>query len=441
MASVQRGARPRKLHGIGWPQASESFTAKQMWSWGRVMKKSRGVLIAICSLCLLNGCGSSAPPPPPPVVATHFSVTATSNAQTARTAFNFTVTALDASNAQVNNYAGTVHFTSSDGQAVLPADTSLTNGTGSYSVTLKTVAAAGQTITATATISGTSNSIVVSAAAPSQFSVTAASAASITGATFKFTVTAQDAFSNTATSYAGTVHFTSSDTNAKTVLPANSSLTNGTADFSAVLETVGSESITATDTVTHSITGNLSSIAVSAPAALVILNGSLPDGAVGVLYHEECVQPVGFPVCFYVSESSLDASGGVPRYTWSWAAAPGSSLPPGLVVGSSRCLTNRQQTYACAAITGMPSAAGTYNVVLTVTDSATPAAQKSLPFALTIISNLVVTSGTPPDGVIGTAYNFTFTTNGGKPPITWSVSNGTLPAGLSLDARDRKSTS
>src|ERR1700675_315665 len=98
------------------------------------MKKSLLVLVAICSLGFLNGCGSSTQPPP---VATHFSVTPASNTATAGTAFNFTVTALDASNAAVPAYSGTVHFTSSDGQAGLPADSSLANGAGSYSATLK----------------------------------------------------------------------------------------------------------------------------------------------------------------------------------------------------------------------------------------------------------------------------------------------------------------
>ena len=31
------------------------------------MKKSLSCLISICSLCLLNGCGTSSPSPPPPV--------------------------------------------------------------------------------------------------------------------------------------------------------------------------------------------------------------------------------------------------------------------------------------------------------------------------------------------------------------------------------------
>src|SRR5438477_574864 len=53
--------------------------------------------------------------------ATHYSVTAPASA-TAGTAFSITVTALDQFNNTATGYAGTVHFTSSDGQAVLPAN-------------------------------------------------------------------------------------------------------------------------------------------------------------------------------------------------------------------------------------------------------------------------------------------------------------------------------
>ena len=78
------------------------------------------------------------------------------------------MTALDATNAVVTGYTGTVHFTSSDTQAVLPANSTLTNGTGTFSVTLKTAGA--QTITATdtvtATITGASGAITVTAATP-----------------------------------------------------------------------------------------------------------------------------------------------------------------------------------------------------------------------------------------------------------------------------------
>src|SRR5207253_1363568 len=151
---------------------------------------------------------------------------------TAGSAFNFTVTALDQFNNTATGYAGTVHFTSSDGQAVLPADSTLTNGTGTFSATVPTGGT--QTLTATDTvtssITGTSNAVAVSASAATHFTVSAPASATA-GTAFSFTVTALDALNNTATGYTGTVHFTSTD--AQAVLPANSTLTNGTGAFSA----------------------------------------------------------------------------------------------------------------------------------------------------------------------------------------------------------------
>jgi hypothetical protein len=89
------------------------------------------------------------------------------------------VTAQDAFNNTATAYGGTVHFTSSDGQAVLPANTTLSSGTGSFSATLKT--AGSQTITATdtvtASVTGTSNAIAVSAAAATHFVVSAPASA------------------------------------------------------------------------------------------------------------------------------------------------------------------------------------------------------------------------------------------------------------------------
>src|SRR5207302_10716060 len=98
--------------------------------------------------------------------------------------------------------------------ATLPADSTLVSGVKTFTnaVTLKT--AGSQTITGTDTISnsitGTSNTVTVSAAAATHYSVSAPGSATA-GNPFSFTVTALDAFNNTATGYAGTVHFTSTD--------------------------------------------------------------------------------------------------------------------------------------------------------------------------------------------------------------------------------------
>ncbi len=223
------------------------------------MKKSLLVLISISALCVLSACGGSSASPP----ATHFSVTTPASA-TAGTAFNVTITALDASNRMTTNYAGTAHFTSTDGQAVLPSNSMLTNGMGTFSATLKT--AGSQSITATdtvtASITGASSSINVAAGTASHFSVAAPGTANV-GVAFSMTVTALDTFGNRAAIYTGAVHFTSTD--AQAVLPANSLLTNGQAGFSATLKTIGSQTITATDTMTSSITGTSNVIMLFTP--------------------------------------------------------------------------------------------------------------------------------------------------------------------------------
>ena len=114
--------------------------------------------------------------------ASHFSVAGPGKA-TMGTAFSFTVTALDTFNNTATSYTGTLHFESSDGQAVLPANSTLMNGMRNFSATLKTLG--GQTITATdtasASITGTSNSISVGNAAATHFSVVPATSTQLPG--------------------------------------------------------------------------------------------------------------------------------------------------------------------------------------------------------------------------------------------------------------------
>jgi hypothetical protein len=187
-------------------------------------------------------------------------ILATQGIATAGTPFNLTVTAFDAFNNTAVSYSGTMRFTSTDGQAVLPGNSTLTNGVGNFFPALKIIGS--QTITATdtvvASITGTSDLIIVSGPA-SHLSVMAPPNATV-GQAFHFSVTARDASNNVATGYSGTVHITSSDSQA--ALSADSTLANGLGSFSATLNSVGSETITATDTVTASITGTSSSIQV-----------------------------------------------------------------------------------------------------------------------------------------------------------------------------------
>jgi autotransporter-associated beta strand protein len=79
-----------------------------------------------------------------------FLVTGLTSPTTAGVAGNITVTAADTYGNTTTGYTGTVHFTSSDVQAVLPTDHPLTGGTGTFSVTLKT--AGTQSVIATDTV-------------------------------------------------------------------------------------------------------------------------------------------------------------------------------------------------------------------------------------------------------------------------------------------------
>lgn len=395
---------------------------------GGAMKKSLLLLIAAFSFCLLHACGGGSAPPPP---VTHFSVTASASA-TAGTAFSFTVTALDASNNTVSTYSGTVHFTSTDGQAALPANSSLTSGSATFSATLKT--AGNQTITATDTvtvsITGTSNSIKVGSGAASHFSVVAP-ASTTSGTPLSFMVTALDASNNQVTSYTGTVRFSSTDGQA--VLPASSTLANGTGSFSATLKTTGNQTITVVDIAAISISGTSGAISVnSVVSQLSVTSGSPPNGTAGAVYDKTTVHcMLGTYRCYCISLPELNpycirqiigftmtAVGGTPPYDWAV-----TGLPPGL-------------SLSVATIGGTPPAGseGTYKVLVTVSDAATPPNQATANYSISILpppAPQIITVPAPYSPTVNQPYTFTFTAEGGAQPLTWNET-GTLPAGIAF---------
>ena len=118
---------------------------------------------------------------------------------------------------------------------------------------------------------GSQPTVTVSTAAGAATHLVVSSGTSqVAGTPFTVTVTAEDAYGNTATGYTGTVHFSSSDSGSGVNLPSNYAFQagdNGVKSFSVTLVTVGSQSITATDTVTGSITGSESGIMVTHAAA------------------------------------------------------------------------------------------------------------------------------------------------------------------------------
>lgn len=155
------------------------------------------------------------------------SVTGLPSATTAGVVQTITVTARDGDNSTDTGYLGTIHFTSSDAQAVLPANYTFTatdQGVHTFTVTLKT--AGSQSITATDTvfssITGSEAGIVVSPAAASQLILSGPSDVQNRVA-FSLTLTVEDAYGNVVTGYTGTVHFSTNDPGAR--LPADYTFT------------------------------------------------------------------------------------------------------------------------------------------------------------------------------------------------------------------------
>jgi hypothetical protein len=175
---------------------------------------------------------------------------------------------------------------------------------------------------------------------------------------------------------------------------------------------IGTASVTikVTDSTTPSPQSAASSLSMKvSPAKLAVTTTSLPAGAAGSPY----------------PSTTLQASGGVTPYTW--APAPGSSLPAGVSLSTAGVLS------------GTPAAGsgGPYSLTFEVTDSFTPPESAEVMFTLTISGGpaLTLTTTTLPNATLNTAYSATLTAAGGVTPYTFSlVAGSSLPAGLTLSS-------
>ena len=213
-----------------------------------------------------------------PGAVSHFSVSAPPTT-TAGSSFPITVTALDAFGNTATSYAGTVHFTSTDPTALLPANSTLANGVGTESVTLET--AGNQTITATDTVTSAITGSASVSVSPGAAVRLFWSGPTIVGSNNndQYTITAQDQFGNTATGYNGTALLTSSDPG---FVPSSGNpvtFTSGVVSgYNLVLKTAGVQTVTARDTTNPSITGSISINVL--PGAAVRFGVSVPVTAV-----------------------------------------------------------------------------------------------------------------------------------------------------------------
>ncbi|MFN7562380.1 MAG: beta strand repeat-containing protein, partial [Prosthecobacter sp.] len=115
--------------------------------------------------------------------------------------------------------------------------------------------------------------------------------------------------------------------------------------------------------------------------------------------------------------ASVVPTGGTSPYVYSVSSG---SLPAGLSLNTST-----------GAISGTPTSSATANFTITATDANSCAASR--PYTITpACPTITISPATLPNALISTAYSQTLTAAGGTSPYTWSITSGTLPAGLSL---------
>ncbi len=146
-----------------------------------------------------------------------------------------------------------------------------------------------------------------------------------------------------------------------------------------------------------------SSLSISVAAApLVIQTASLPNGAVGSAY-----------------SGSLTANGGTQPYAWSILTG---ALPPGISLNATT-----------GALTGTPTAAGNFTVVVQVADGGAQSQRVTLTIAVSA-PGLIVSTTSLAGGAVGVVYSTQLVAAGGTPPYNWALTSGNLPAGLALNA-------
>ncbi len=118
---------------------------------------------------------------------------------------------------------------------------------------------------------------------------------------------------------------------------------------------------------------------------------------------------------------TLTAAGGTGgNYMWSIAAG---TLPPGLTLEP----TGTPDTV----LSGAPTGGGNYTFTVQVTDFFGQAASRQ--YTIVVAGPLLaITTFVVPEITVGTPYSFTLGATGGAAPYTWSLGQGSLPAGVTL---------
>ncbi|TAG06387.1 MAG: choice-of-anchor D domain-containing protein, partial [Cytophagia bacterium] len=204
----------------------------------------------------------------------------------------------------------------------------------------------------------------------------------------------------TQTGYTGTISW------AATGLPTGFTLNPTTGVLSGTTATFGvyDVSVTLTQGIC-SVTKVLTLQIFSGCPAITVAPAQMPRGNVGAVY----------------TSTSVVATGGAAPYTYT--VTSGTSLPLGLTLSPA------------GVISGTPTTIGTLNVNITATDA--NGCNGSTFYLITVnaaCTAITITPTTLNAGIIGTFYNQTLTSTGGTAPYSYTVTTGTLPTGLTLDA-------
>jgi hypothetical protein len=208
------------------------------------------------------------------------------------------VTAQDSFGNFASGYDGSVKLTSSDAKAIFATNPiTVTNGQGTVQATLET--AGSQSLTATdmqnSALAGSESGIVVQPGPAIAFGLSFTPNPEPAGVPGSLQVMAEDAAGNRATSYNGTIVVTSSDPQA--VLPLPTPLTNGIGLIPVTLETMASQTITATDSANHALTATITvAVTPAVPASIVITVPSAATAGTAVALSVRLLDSKGNPI-------------------------------------------------------------------------------------------------------------------------------------------------
>lgn len=199
---------------------------------------------------------------------------------------------------------------------------------------------------------------------------------------------------------------------------------SGTFSFTVTVKDAESQAQTATANIKMTVSANSGSNPTSGSGSGTT-SSTGPATPVTLLTASRASLPVGTVSKVY--GTAVTANGGTTPYLWTLTAG---QLPPGVSMATN------------GAVSGTPAAAGTYSFTATVTDSGSPAQTASVTDSITIsgsstqssTSVLGITTSSLPAATEGQSYGATLQASGGTGPYTWSISSGSLPAGLSMSS-------